>query len=81
VSDDLYSRTLVRAARIVGGEAELALRLNISASILDLWIMGRVVPPTEVFLKAVDIVMERDQDITAPWLPSKSESLPPERKA
>jgi hypothetical protein len=80
VPDNLYVMTLVRAAGIVGGEAELALRLNISAAILHLWIVGTAIPPTDIFLKAVDIVMERDQDKTAPWLPQQSEGPSPNRK-
>jgi hypothetical protein len=69
VPDNLYVRTLVRAANIVGGEAELALRLNIKPNVLHLWIIGNVTPPLDVFLKAVDIVVQHDQHITAPWLP------------
>jgi hypothetical protein len=47
---ELYARTLVRAAVIVGGEAELALRLNVKSNVLHLWIMSKATPPLDVFL-------------------------------
>jgi hypothetical protein len=58
---NVYVKTLVRAAQIVGGEAELALRLKVTPSHLHLWIRGLSDPPLDVFLRAVDIVVEHDQ--------------------
>jgi DNA-binding transcriptional regulator YdaS (Cro superfamily) len=52
----VYSRTLRRAAHIVGGENELAARLHVSATDLALWVQGVGVPPSNVFLDAVDLV-------------------------
>lgn len=77
---DLYVKTLVRAAHIVGGEAELALRLGVTPSHLHLWMVGAGTPPLDVFLKAVDIVMDRDQHETAPWLPQQPEGTKPEER-
>jgi DNA-binding transcriptional regulator YdaS (Cro superfamily) len=57
---DLYVRTLVRAAEIVGGEQELAIRLKVTPSHLALWLRGIEVPPMQMFLNAVDIVTEHD---------------------
>ena len=74
---DLYLRTLVRAAVIVGGEAELALRLNVPVRDLLGWLSGAGTPPVDVFLRAVEIVMEHDQHKTAPWLPPRSEGKTP----
>jgi len=49
-------RTLQRAADLVGGEEELAHRLEVVPSHLALWISETVSPPDDVFLKAADIV-------------------------
>jgi hypothetical protein len=52
----LRSRTLARAADILGGREALRRRLNVSALVLGMWMSGAEVPPTDAFLKAVDIV-------------------------
>ena len=54
----MRSQTLARAADIVGGPESLRRRLNISALLLAVWISGAEPLPTDVFLKAVDIVEE-----------------------
>ncbi|HJY78290.1 MAG TPA: hypothetical protein VKE95_16750 [Burkholderiales bacterium] len=51
-------QTLRRAAEIVGGPAQLRLYLNVSALCLAAWMTGVDNMPTQVFLKAVDLVME-----------------------
>ena len=53
---DVYLRTLVRAAQIVGGEQALALHLKVTPSHLALWLKGLEEPTTEAFLRAVDLV-------------------------
>jgi DNA-binding transcriptional regulator YdaS (Cro superfamily) len=53
---NVYSRTLRRAAQIVGGEDKLAARLKVSPTELALWMQGIGVPPSKVFLEAVDLV-------------------------
>jgi DNA-binding transcriptional regulator YdaS (Cro superfamily) len=57
----VHVRTLRRAAALVGGEQELALRLKVTPSHLVLWMAGAAVPPADVFLRAVDIVMDHVQ--------------------
>ena len=52
----VYSRTLRRAVQIMGGEDKLAARLQVTATELALWIQGIGVPPSNVFLDAVDLV-------------------------
>jgi hypothetical protein len=52
---NVRSRTLAKAAEIVGKDA-LRRRLNVSALVLGIWISGAESPPTDAFLKAVDIV-------------------------
>ena len=56
----LYAGTLERAAELVGGEEQLALRLLVTPSHLALWMRGLASPPGDIFLKAADIVMEED---------------------
>lgn len=51
-------QTLRRAAEIVGGPGQLRLYLNVSAICLAAWMTGIDNMPTQVFLKAVDLVME-----------------------
>ena len=50
--------TLRRAAEIVGGPVQLRIYLNVSAICLAAWMTGVDNMPTQVFLKAVDLVME-----------------------
>lgn len=54
----VYEDTLKRAAEIAGGEEALAWRLRVTPSHLALWLQGVASPPSEVFLKAADIVSE-----------------------
>lgn len=54
--DIVRSRTLARAAEIAGGKEALRRRLKVSALLLAIWISGAEAPPTDVFLRAVDIV-------------------------
>lgn len=53
---NVRSRTLAKAAQIAGGKESLRRRLNVSALLLGVWMSGVQPPPTDVFLKAVDIV-------------------------
>jgi hypothetical protein len=55
---DVRARTLRKAADIVGGRDALRGRLHVSALVLALWMSGVESPPTDAFLKAVDIVEE-----------------------
>jgi hypothetical protein len=52
------SQTLAKAAEVLGGNEALRRRLNVSALLLAVWMSGAQPPPTDVFLKAVDIVEE-----------------------
>jgi hypothetical protein len=56
------SKALRRACEIVGGEAQLRGYLRVSALSLTLWMAGAEPPPTDVFLKAVDVIMDRELD-------------------
>jgi DNA-binding transcriptional regulator YdaS (Cro superfamily) len=68
---ELYVRTLQRAAEIVGGEQELALRLKVTPSHLALWIRGIETPPGNVFLRAVDLVSEHEVSLLTRTTPAK----------
>jgi len=57
---EVYLRTLRRAAELVGDEEALARKLNVTPSHLALWMTGAEAPPTYVFLRAVDLVSERE---------------------
>jgi hypothetical protein len=56
----VYSRTLKRAAEVMGGEEQLAQRLTVTPTQLGLCIRGLVLPPGDVFLKAAVIVTQYD---------------------
>jgi DNA-binding transcriptional regulator YdaS (Cro superfamily) len=73
-------RTLIRAAEIVGGAQELAFKLKVTPSHLSLWMGGLEPCPGHIFLKAVDLVLERE--IQAQRAPLAAEEAPdPERPA
>jgi hypothetical protein len=55
----VHIRTLARAAQIVGGPQELAIKLKVTPSHLALWMSGAEPCPPNVFLQAVDLVLER----------------------
>jgi DNA-binding transcriptional regulator YdaS (Cro superfamily) len=55
---ELHVKTLKRAAEIVGGEQQLALKLRVTPSHLALWLEGIATPPGDVFLRAVDLVTD-----------------------
>ncbi len=72
----VHAKTLQRAAEIVGGEQQLALRLKVTPSHLALWIQGIEQPPGDIFLQAVDLVVDND---VLSKLPAASR-LPAERE-
>jgi hypothetical protein len=70
---DVYIRTLARAAQIVGGATELAFRLKVTPSHLSLWLGGLEPCPANVFLQAVDLVLERDISAQRAPLPGRAD--------
>ena len=56
------TRALWRASEILGGSRPLRTYLNVSALVLATWMSGANVPPTDVFLKVVDLIVEKDLD-------------------
>jgi hypothetical protein len=61
-SNSVRAQTLARAAEILGGSRPLRAYLNVSALVLGMWMSGAAPAPTDVFLKAVDLVVEKDLD-------------------
>jgi hypothetical protein len=56
----------VRRASDILGPSRLRDYLGVSAIALGVWIAGTEPPPTDVFLKAVDVIVDRDlQDLRA----------------
>ena len=55
-SQSVYARALRRAADILGGKDVLRAALHVPMHSLEEWLNGRSEPPTDVFLKAVDIL-------------------------
>ena len=55
-SQSVYARALRRAADILGGKDKLRAALHVPMHSLEEWLEGRSEPPTDVFLKAVDIL-------------------------
>jgi hypothetical protein len=58
--DPVRAETLKRAAAILGGSQPLRAYLNVSAAVLAMWMSGAAPAPTEAFLKAVDVVVEKN---------------------
>jgi len=54
----VYSRTLQKAADVIGGQANLCRHLRVPAADLQKWIDDKAVPPIGIFLRAVDLVIE-----------------------
>jgi len=53
----VYTRVLHRACQILGGVNQLAEHLRVSTALLYRWLEGDDVPPSNIFLNAVDLVL------------------------
>lgn len=58
MASSVYSRTLQKAAELIGSPRKLARHLRVPLAELEKWLAGVAVPPTGTFLKAVDLVIE-----------------------
>jgi hypothetical protein len=52
-----YARALHRACLVLGGLAQLASHLKVSDYAVRTWLEGREVPPDNIFLAAVEIIL------------------------
>jgi hypothetical protein len=68
----VMSRTLQKAAELVGGQKALARRLRVPLAELQKWIAGSGQPPMAIFLRAVDLVLDE-----TPYPPAASEPAEP----
>jgi hypothetical protein len=53
----VHTETLRRAAAAMGGEAGLAKALRVPAEQAQRWLAGDDYPPTDVYLKALDLLI------------------------
>jgi hypothetical protein len=60
MANRMHMQALRRASDILGGSPQLRGYLKVSAFALGLWMSGQAPPPTEIFLKIVDLIVERD---------------------
>jgi hypothetical protein len=58
MAGSVYSRTLSKAAELIGGPAKLCRHLRVPADELQKWLEDRAAPPIGVFLRAVDLILE-----------------------
>lgn len=58
MENDVYVRSFMRAAELLGGVDKLAAHLNVAQSHLQLWMKGLGNPPVDLFLRVVDLLME-----------------------
>jgi hypothetical protein len=56
VMPNLYAQALARAAQIVGGIDILSAELGVQPEMLDRYLRGEAVVPSELFLRATEIV-------------------------
>ncbi len=73
----VYSRAMQKAAELVGGRKALSKTLQVSEADLDKWIADEAKPPRDVFLRAVDLILEE----TGPSEGSGEPDAPPPRDA
>ena len=56
--DKVYSRTFAKAVELLGGRKPLARELRVPLADLERWIAGAAKPPLQIFLKAIDLVLD-----------------------
>lgn len=61
VASKVYARALQKAAELLGGRRKLAERLGIPAADLERWIADGKEPPREIFLRAVDLIIDETE--------------------
>lgn len=54
----VHVAALQRAAEILGGPQALAQYLGMPLTLVELWLDGHMAPPQEVFLRAIDVVVD-----------------------
>jgi len=82
VASSVYSRTLQKAAQLIGSRKKLARHLRVPLAELEKWLAGTAVPPTGTFLKAVDLVIDETPapsagELSGGGLPESADPPPP----
>lgn len=54
----IFSRTLQKAAELIGGRRKLCRHLHVPEKDLQDWIDDKARPPTGIFLRAVDLILD-----------------------
>ena len=75
MASSVYSRTLQKAADLLGSRKKLARVLRVPTKDLDSWIADEVKPPLNVFLRVVDLII--DETGSAPGASEPDEPPPP----
>lgn len=69
---NVYRKAIRRAAEIVGGSMQLAVRLEMEQATIEAWLAGADAPDEISFLRAVDIILVRDRAL--PWTQAEVEA-------
>jgi hypothetical protein len=77
VATSVYSRALQKAAELVGGQRKLSRHLQVPEAELQKWIGDQAIPPTAIFLRAIDLIL----DETAPPAGSEPGDAPAPRES
>jgi len=78
MASSVYSRTLQKAADLLGSRKKLARVLRVPAKDLDTWIADEAKPPLNVFLRVVDLIIDEAAPAS---LSDEPEETPPPRDA
>jgi hypothetical protein len=65
----IYRKAVHRAAEIAGGLHLLAEKIDVPTEVLLHWLEDRGQPDERSFLRAVEIIMEADNNV--PWTPAE----------
>jgi hypothetical protein len=58
VAASVYSRAFQKASEVIGGHAKLCRYLRVPTADLEKWMADKAVPPTGIFLRAVDLILQ-----------------------
>ena len=68
----VHARAVERAVEILGSVQSFSERVKVAPSDVELWMKADAIPPTDIFLMAVDIISEHEKASLAaakgsPW--------------
>jgi hypothetical protein len=79
-SSSASKRTIERALENVGDRERLAQLLGVDIAELNRWILGRQLPPHDVFLRALDLAFKATSPVST-VLPAEQESIRPGQRS